>query len=117
MPFSRRGPGRLTVPQARRRRRRGTAAPLDVRASDGFRAGHAPGAPHVLLSPLMGGTATLPAGRDLLPLPRSGDRSRRAAALPAERGATAVDVVRGIRDRAVRGLPVEDARGTAGTVL
>jgi rhodanese-related sulfurtransferase len=99
MLFSRRGPGRLTVPQAE------------------FLAGHIPGALHVPLSRLAEGTAALPAGRNLVLICRSGSRSRRAAALLAERGVTAVDVVGGMRDRAVRGLPVEDARGAAGTVI
>ncbi|GAA3804736.1 rhodanese-like domain-containing protein [Streptomyces phyllanthi] len=117
MIFSRRGPGRITVPQAHRMLQAGTAALLDVRETDEFRAGHVPGALHVPLSRLSGGTASIPTEHALVLICRSGNRSQRAAALLAERGVAAVDVVGGMRDWAARGLPVEDAHGAAGTVV
>lgn len=91
---------------------------LDVRESHEWRAGHAPGAVHVSLSALMAGAA-LPepvAGRPLVVVCRSGNRSRQAAELLVARGADAVDVIGGMRDWARLGLPVVDRRGESGTV-
>jgi hydroxyacylglutathione hydrolase len=117
MVFSRRGSGRVSARQAHRGLQDGTAALLDVREPDEFLAGHAPGALHIPLSLLADGTAAVPGGRALVLICRSGNRSRRAVALLAARGLTAVDVVGGMRDWAAQGLPVEDARGAAGTVV
>ncbi|MEU7658009.1 hypothetical protein [Streptomyces lincolnensis] len=49
-------------------------------------------------------------GREPVLIRRSDNRSRQAV-IPLS------DVRGGIRDRAARGLPVEDARGAAGTVV
>ncbi|MFJ8110643.1 rhodanese-like domain-containing protein [Streptomyces sp. NPDC096132] len=108
---------RITAAQARRRLLDGAAVLVDVREPDEFTAGHAPGALPVPLSRLSDGTAVLPAGRDLMLICRSGNRSRRAADLLAERGVTAPDVIGGLQAWAALGLPVEDAHGGAGTVV
>ncbi|MFF7234934.1 rhodanese-like domain-containing protein [Streptomyces collinus] len=122
-----RAPGRVTVQEAAARTGHGGAADsavavlLDVREPDEWRAGHAPGAVHLPLSELseLSAGAGLPAAaqdRPLVVICRSGNRSRRAAALLAARGADAVDVIGGMRDWAAAGLPVVDARGGNGTV-
>ncbi|MFC4504256.1 MULTISPECIES: rhodanese-like domain-containing protein [Streptomyces] len=108
---------RITPARAHRLLRHGTAVLVDVRETDEFAAGHAPGAVHLPLSGLADGSASLPAGRDPVLICRSGNRSRRAAELLAARGVYAPDVIGGMRDWAALGLPVEDARGAAGTVL
>ncbi|GAB7105590.1 rhodanese-like domain-containing protein [Streptomyces phaeofaciens JCM 4814] len=108
---------RITPALAHRLLRDGTAVLLDVREPDEFRAGHAPGAVQVAPAALADGTADLPTGRDLVPVCRSGNRSRRAAALLAERGVASVDVVGGMRDWAALGLPVRTGSGAAGTVI
>ncbi|MET8579923.1 rhodanese-like domain-containing protein [Streptomyces collinus] len=119
-----RAPGRVTVQEAAARTGHGAtteradAVLLDVREPDEWQAGHAPGAVHLPLSDLSAG-AGLPAAahaRPLLVICRSGNRSRRAAALLAARGADAADVIGGMRDWAAAGLPVVDARGGNGTV-
>ncbi|MEU1513460.1 rhodanese-like domain-containing protein [Streptomyces sp. NPDC005811] len=93
---------------------------VDVREEDEFAAGHAPGAVHLPLSALADGSADgsagLPEGRDPVLICRSGSRSRRAAELLAARGVSAPDVAGGMREWAALGLPVEGARGAAGTV-
>ena len=96
----------------------GDSVLLDVRESYEWQAGHAPGALHVSLSALAAGAA-LPeraAGRTLVVICRSGNRSRQASELLAARGADAVDVIGGMRDWARQGLPVVDRHGESGTV-
>ncbi|MEV6940465.1 rhodanese-like domain-containing protein [Streptomyces sp. NPDC051172] len=91
---------------------------LDVREPYEWQTGHAPGAVHVPLSALAAG-APLPervAGRPLVVVCHSGNRSRQAAELLGARGADAVDVIGGMRDWARLGLPVVDRRGESGTV-
>ncbi|MFI9831406.1 rhodanese-like domain-containing protein [Streptomyces sp. NPDC051913] len=121
------GTPRVTATEAQRLVRDGTAALIDVRETDEFRAGHVPGAHHVPLSRIA--TAHLPeTAHPLVLICRSGNRSRQAAALLAARGVEAVDVIGGMRDWAARGLPVEGAglpfedpgrpvEGTPGTVI
>nr|WP_234360009.1 rhodanese-like domain-containing protein [Streptomyces sp. DSM 15324] len=89
---------------------------VDVREEDEFAAGHAPGAVHLPLSVLADGSAGLPDGRDPVLVCRSGNRSRQAAELLATRGVSVPDMVGGMREWAAQGLPVESARGAAGTV-
>ncbi|MGW1780131.1 rhodanese-like domain-containing protein [Streptomyces sp. NPDC002143] len=111
---------RVTAAQAHRMLRDGTAVLVDVRDPDEYRAGHAPGALHLPLPWSAWTTTSLPsltAGRDLVLVCRSGNRSQRAAALLAEHGTQAADVIGGLQDWAAQGLPVEDAQGAAGTVL
>ncbi|MFF2958882.1 rhodanese-like domain-containing protein [Streptomyces sp. NPDC057963] len=118
MSFFRRGPGRVTPAEAARRVADGTAVLLDVRESSEWDAGHAPDAIHLPLSRLAGG-ASLPdsaAGRQVVVICRSGNRSRQAARMVADRGSRTVDVVGGMTAWAAEGLPVRDRRGAAGTV-
>ncbi|GAA3711872.1 rhodanese-like domain-containing protein [Streptomyces tremellae] len=113
------GPGRVTPAQAHRAVEDGSALLADVREEDEFQAGHAPAAFFLPLSRLAGG-ADLPSrmdGRDLLLICRSGHRSQQAARLLADRGVTALDVTGGMRAWAAEGLPVQDARGAAGSVI
>ncbi|MCX5365444.1 rhodanese-like domain-containing protein [Streptomyces sp. NBC_00124] len=102
---------RVSVAEAHRLLRDGKAVLVDVRETDEFRAGHAPGALHAPLS------RVLPGGRDMILVCRSGNRSRQAVALLAARGIAAVDVIGGMRDWAAQGLPVEDAYGVPGVVI
>ncbi|WP_210637924.1 rhodanese-like domain-containing protein [Streptomyces sp. GESEQ-13] len=118
-------PGRVGVPEAAARTghtpaggAHGDAVLLDVRELHEWQAGHAPRAVHLPLSALAAG-APLPdaaRGTPLIVICRSGNRSRQAVALLAERGADAVDVTGGMRDWADAGLPVVDAHGRDGSV-
>ncbi|MFF8592144.1 rhodanese-like domain-containing protein [Streptomyces sp. NPDC015220] len=120
------GGDRVTVDEAHRR----SGAPavlLDVREQRGWTAGHTPGAVHAPLSRLTAGAALpgrarpryLPGpaqGRPPVLIRRSGRHSRRAAGLPAGRGARAVDAKGGIRARAAAGQQVVDGRGNHGSI-
>lgn len=110
------GPGRIPPAQAHHMIQEG----LDIRETDEYQAGHAPGALHVPLSRLAD-RADVPGGQDVRSLAlicRSGHRSQHAARLLADRGVEAVDLVRGMPDWAEhQGLPVRDARQVAGTVI
>ncbi|MGW7285001.1 rhodanese-like domain-containing protein [Streptomyces sp. NPDC054847] len=78
----------------------------------------APQAVHLPLTMLAAG-AELPnaaQGRRLVVICRSGNRSRRAAALLAGRGADVVDVTGGMHACAAAGLPVIERRGRAGSI-
>ncbi|MGV9559050.1 rhodanese-like domain-containing protein [Streptomyces sp. NPDC003522] len=125
------GPGRVTAREAAARTGHGVADAdgaggdsvheavlLDVREPYEWQSGHAPRALHLPLSALAAGAA-LPAhaqARPLVVICRSGHRSRRATELLAARGATAVDVIGGMRSWAEEGLPVVDTGGRDGTV-
>jgi rhodanese-related sulfurtransferase len=120
--------GRITVGEAAERTgrclvhetadRSGTSVLLDVREPDEWDAGHVPGAVHLPLTALLAGTPLPPGvrGRRLVVICRSGNRSRRAAELLTRSGVEAVDVIGGMRDWAVAGLPVVDGQGLRGTV-
>ncbi|MEU6005398.1 rhodanese-like domain-containing protein [Streptomyces sp. NPDC047453] len=121
----RRGPARITAPEAAARTGHAPAggAPggawlVDVREAREWRAGHAPGALHLPLSVLASGADVPPevSGRLLVVVCRSGNRSRQAAELLSARGADAVDVIGGMRDWVRAGLPVVDQRGEDGTI-
>ncbi|MCQ4214739.1 rhodanese-like domain-containing protein [Streptomyces longispororuber] len=121
------GPGRITVEEAARRTGHtedGTSGDggghvlLDVREHDEWRAGHIPGALLLPLSRLAAGES-LPGeaeGRPLVVICRSGRRSQQAVDLLTRGGAEAVDVVGGMQEWALSGLPVVDAQGLPGTV-
>ncbi|CAL9339730.1 rhodanese-like domain-containing protein [Streptomyces sp. enrichment culture] len=114
------GTGRVTAEEAAERTggAAGSWVLLDVRESDEWRAGHAPGAVHVPLYRLAEGVPLPPEaqGRGLVVICRSGNRSRRAAELLAHLGIEAVDVIGGLHAWARAGLPVVDGRGRPGTV-
>ncbi|MER5603955.1 rhodanese-like domain-containing protein [Streptomyces sp. NPDC002265] len=113
------GPGRISPAQAHRMLQECTAVLLDVRETDEYQAGHAPGALHAPLSRLAAG-ADVPGsqdGRSLVLICRSGNRSQHAARLLDDRGVESVDVTGGMRDWAGQGLPVQDAHGQAGSVI
>ncbi|MGW2874214.1 rhodanese-like domain-containing protein [Kitasatospora sp. NPDC001225] len=112
-------PGRTTPAEAHELARTGTAVLLDVREAAEFAAGHAPGALH---QPLIGLAAGVPlpaeaAGRTVLAICRSGNRSQRAAELLAQRGVEALNVVGGMGAWALAGLPVTTPDGGAGHVI
>ncbi|MEV6162470.1 rhodanese-like domain-containing protein [Streptomyces sp. NPDC052052] len=118
MSLFRRGPGRVTAAEAARMTADGPAVLLDVRESSEWDAGHAPAALHLPLPRLAEG-APLPdsaTGRPVVVICRSGNRSRHAARILADRGVRAVDVVGGMTAWAAEGLPVRDRRGAVGTV-
>ncbi|MET8545903.1 rhodanese-like domain-containing protein [Kitasatospora sp. NPDC004799] len=108
--------GRTTPAEAHELARTGAAVLLDVREAAEFTAGHAPGALH---QPLIGLVAGVPlpagaAGRTVLAICRSGNRSRRAAELLAQRGVPVLDVAGGMNAWALAGLPVTTPGGGAG---
>lgn len=113
------GVDRVTVDEALRRTGGDDAGAVlpDVRERPEWDAGHAPGAVHVPLSPLVTGAAlpTTVQGRPLVVMCRSGNRSRQAVALLTARGVEAVDVLGGIRAWAAAGHPVVDERGNSGS--
>lgn len=113
------GPAEISPADAQRRAAAGEAVLLDVRESDEYRGGHAPGTVWQALGAVAAGTP-LPAeldGRPLLVICRSGNRSRKAAAILAKRGLEAWNVSGGMRAWAGAGLPVHDAHGNSGQVL
>jgi rhodanese-related sulfurtransferase len=112
-------PGQVTVTDAYDRARSGEAVLLDVREADEYSAGHAPGSTWQPLIAIAAG-ADLPetaAGRPLLAICRSGNRSQRAAALLAARGMAVLNVSGGMSAWAAAALPVQDAAGHDGQVL
>ncbi|MGA5820259.1 rhodanese-like domain-containing protein [Kitasatospora sp. NPDC094028] len=112
-------PGQTTPDHAHQLARSGTAVLLDVREADEFAAGHAPGALHLPLIGLVAGAALPPetAGRTVLALCHSGNRSQRAAELLAARGVEVLNVTGGMSAWARAGLPVNASRGGAGRVI
>ena len=67
---------------------------LDVREPSEWRAGHAPKARHIPLSDLDRRRKELPAGREIITVCRSGNRSARAAGILAADGHTVLQPVR-----------------------
>jgi rhodanese-related sulfurtransferase len=90
---------------------------VDVREVDEWNAGHAPGARHVPLGDVARRLDSLPRGRRLVVMCRSGHRSSRAAALLADSGFDAVNLDGGLRAWADAGLPLEAAGGRKGRVV
>ncbi|MEV7595927.1 rhodanese-like domain-containing protein [Kitasatospora sp. NPDC089797] len=112
-------PGQLTPARAHALVHTGTAVLLDVREAAEFTAGHAPGALHLPLIALAAGAPLPPeaAGRTVLAVCRSGNRSQRAAELLAARGVEAWNVVGGMSAWAQAGLPVTTPDGGSGRVI
>jgi rhodanese-related sulfurtransferase len=73
------------------------AALLDVRESDEWAAGHAPGATHVPMSELTGRMGELPDDDPLYVVCRSGGRSARVVAYLSGQGYPAVNVEGGMQ--------------------
>src|SRR5664280_2389903 len=73
-------------PADARRRVDGGAVLLDVREPSEWRAGHAPKARHIPLNDLDRRRKELPAGREIITVCRSGNRSARAAGILAADG-------------------------------
>ncbi|WP_431682646.1 rhodanese-like domain-containing protein [Kitasatospora sp. KL5] len=96
----------------------GRAVLVDVREAEEFTAGHPPSAVWLPLGALSAGGRLPPgaAGRTVLVVCRSGNRSQQAAVLLAARGVTAVDVTGGMRAWAEAGLPVVTEDGLHGRV-
>ncbi|MDQ1013949.1 rhodanese-like domain-containing protein [Streptomyces afghaniensis] len=91
---------------------------LDVRATQEWNAGHAPGALHLPLPRLMAG-APWPAavrGRRVVAICRFGNRSRTAADLLTATGVEATDVAEGMTAWARQGLPVTGVNGGGGVI-
>lgn len=80
---------------------------IDVREPDEFAAGHAPGAELVPLGQLGFKLGTLPKGRDILFICRSGRRSGLATEIATRAGRTAKNVRGGMIAWSRAGLPVE----------
>ncbi|WUO19241.1 rhodanese-like domain-containing protein [Streptomyces sp. NBC_00287] len=100
---------RITVQEAAERTRNGGSALLvDVREADEWQAGHVPWAVHLPLSALGGPLPPDVAGRPLVLVCRSGNRSRQAAELLVAQGIEAVDVMDGMIEWARAGLPLVD---------
>nr|WP_316528894.1 rhodanese-like domain-containing protein [Kitasatospora sp. K002] len=113
------GPGQTTPGQAHELARTGAAVLLDVREAAEFTAGHAPGALHLPLIGLVAGVPLPPeaAGRTVLAICRSGNRSQRAAEVLAGRGVQVLNVAGGMSAWALSGLPVTTPGGSAGHVI
>ncbi|MFE4977791.1 rhodanese-like domain-containing protein [Kitasatospora sp. NPDC056651] len=112
-------PGQATPIQAHELARTGAAVLLDVRDPAEFTAGHAPGALHLPLIGLVAGVPLPPeaAGRTVLAICRSGNRSQRAAEVLAARGIEVLNVAGGMGAWALAGLPVTTPGGDGGHVI
>ncbi|HTZ42289.1 MAG TPA: rhodanese-like domain-containing protein [Jatrophihabitans sp.] len=99
---------------AEREHRGGRAILVDVREQDEWDAGHAPGAIHLPLAALDAGQL---AGRGrIVAVCRSGNRSRRAAALLTAAGIDVVNLAGGMTEWLRCGLPVVTDSGRPGDV-
>lgn len=90
---------------------------LDVREPDEWRAGHAPRAQHIPLGRLTGALDQIPPDRQVVVICRSGNRSRTATKLLITHGRNAVNVSGGMRAWQTAGLPVINAKNSAGTII
>jgi rhodanese-related sulfurtransferase len=93
------------------------AALLDVRESDEWVAGHAPGATHLPMSELTGRMDDLPDGDPLYVVCRSGGRSARVVAYLAGQGYPAVNVEGGMQAWAQQGRDVVADGGAAPQII
>jgi rhodanese-related sulfurtransferase len=82
------------------------AALLDVRESDEWAAGHAPGATHLPMSELTGRMDELPGDDPLYVICRSGGRSARVVAYLSAQGYPAVNVEGGMQAWARQGREI-----------
>lgn len=89
---------------------------LDVRELDEWTVGHAPAAVHLPLGSLGSAPADEWAGRRVVVICRSGNRSRTATDALLARGIDAVNLAGGMRAWEAHGLPVVTSTGAAGRV-
>ena len=90
---------------------------LDVREPSEWRVGHAPKARHIPLNDLDRRRKELPAGREIITVCRSGNRSARAAGILAADGHTVCNLSGGMRAWSAAGLPVVAKGGRPGSVI
>jgi rhodanese-related sulfurtransferase len=90
---------------------------LDVRNTDEWEAGHAPGAIWVPLGELESARFKLPINRRIICVCRSGQRSARATAELIQMGFDAANMKGGMKAWAAEGLPVVRDDGEPGTVI
>jgi len=84
---------------------------LDVRETDEWTAGYAPGARHIPLGELGARSAEVPQDQTVYVICRSGVRSARAAQALAASGRDAINVAGGMRDWAAAGRPLATDSG------
>jgi rhodanese-related sulfurtransferase len=89
---------------------------LDVREPDEWEAGHAPGAVLVPMGQVHDRAPTLPGGRVIVVICRSGGRSAAITEVLRGGGHDAVNLAGGMRAWAAAGLPVTTDTGTPGRV-
>lgn len=94
----------------------GGAVLLDVRERAEFHAGHAPRARHVPLGQLSSRLDSLPAGRPVVTVCRSGARSARAARMLASSGFEVANLAGGMNAWARAGKTVVGSGGRRGRV-
>ena len=104
------------VPADARRKVDGGAVLLDVREPSEWRAGHAPKARHIPLNDLDRRRKEIPAGREIITVCRSGNRSARAAGILTADGLTVLNLSGGMRAWSAAGLPVVAKGGRPGSV-
>ena len=110
----------MTVPEtdvlhAAARAQAGEVLLLDVREDHEWAAGHAPQAVHAPLSRLS--LEDVPAGRTVVAVCRSGNRSGQATAALLAAGRDVVNMAGGMKHWAAAGLPVVRDDGALGEVL
>ena len=94
----------------------GGAVLLDVREPAEWRVGHAPKARNIPLNDLDRRRKELPAGREIITVCRSGNRSARAAGILAADGRTVLNLSGGMRAWSAAGLPVVANGGRPGSI-
>ncbi|MTD15633.1 rhodanese-like domain-containing protein [Nakamurella sp. YIM 132087] len=82
---------------------------LDVRESDEWEAGHAPGAVHIPMTTLTGRLGEVPEAAPLYVICRSGGRSARVTEFLNANGWESVNVAGGMMEWARAGRPLEGA--------
>ena len=92
----------------------GSALLIDVREDEEWDAGHAEGMTHLPMSRLT--LDQIPAGRPIVVVCRSGNRSDRVAEVLTEVGMDAANMAGGMHAWVAAGLPIVNAEGAPGFV-